>query len=61
MQLLSNLGLRPISNTMVVCDWCVMNLTHGWWVLIQSWMLDVVLPDPRFWNLNSTSISINVY
>ena len=46
---------------MVVCDWCVMNLTHAWWVLIQSWMLDVVLSDPHFWNLSSTiSIYIRV-
>ena len=46
---------------MVVCDWCVMNLTQAWWVLIQSWMLDVVLSDPHFWNLSSTiSIYIRV-
>ena len=38
-----------------------MNLTQAWWVLIQSWMLDVVLSDPHFWNLSSTiSIYIRV-
>ena len=27
---------RTISTTMVVRDWCITILAHGWWVLIQS-------------------------
>ena len=31
-----SVNLLSICATMLVDDWCIMNLAHGWWVLIQS-------------------------
>ena len=31
-----NLLSKTICTVMVVCDWCITSLAHGWWVLIQS-------------------------
>ena len=31
-----NLLSRIICTTVVVSDWCITNLAHGWWVSIQS-------------------------
>ena len=27
---------RTICTTVVVIDWCITNLAHGWWVSVQS-------------------------
>ena len=31
-----NLLNRTICTTVVVRDWCITNVAHGWWVSIQS-------------------------
>lgn len=31
-----DLLIKTFSNTMIAFVWCIMNLTHGWWVSIQS-------------------------
>ena len=30
---------RTICTTVVVSDWCITNLAHGWWVSIQRALL----------------------
>ena len=32
---------RTICTTVVVSDWCITNLAHGWWVSIQIIVLHV--------------------
>ena len=43
---------KTICITMVISDWCIKNLAHGWWVSKAAMLSD--RRHPRFGNLSST-------